>query len=87
VEQVDKVDKVDKVEIVEKWYCNRVERYVRMRDGSLAPLDVLEYLERPFVKLDLTPLPPETQDCLAPSPASTAITLRSSTEGSRGPVK
>ena len=42
------------MEIIERWYCNRVERYVRRGDGSLMPLDVREYLEKPFVEVNRT---------------------------------
>jgi hypothetical protein len=31
---------LQKVEIIERYYCNRVERYVRAKDGSLMPLEV-----------------------------------------------
>lgn len=32
--------KPEAIQIIERVYCNRVERYVRLKDGSLLPLDV-----------------------------------------------
>lgn len=66
---------MEKVEIIERWYCNRVERYVRRSDGSLMPLEVLQYLERPFVEVDFQEPPASTERRLG-STVGSALALR-----------
>lgn len=46
----------DMVTIIERWYCNRVERYVVMRDGGLMPLEV--WRSDPFVLVNFANMEP-----------------------------
>ena len=40
---------MERIEIVEKWYANRFERYVREEDGSLRLIEWCPIVQRPFL--------------------------------------
>jgi hypothetical protein len=75
----------DRVTIIERWYPNRVERYVVMKDGSLMPLEV--WKSDPFVLLPtnkyLEPVSVGIPDdpILTEEPVTSALSVRSTRRG------